>query len=112
MRVGLNQPIMREVLGKTMEPTESEGLIESVTEKSAEASPVVGDQPVKRINKGLKKYKSMLKKLTSRVYDKVVNPKVVKSKAAAVLMSLTKVPRPNENGQGAGATNGGREKEN
>ena len=107
MRVGLNQPIMLEVLGKMMEPTESDGVTESVTEESAEKSPVVRDQPVKRTKKGLKKYKSMVRKLQSRV-----NNNVVKSKAAAAVMSLAKVSRPNENGQGFVATHGGREKEN
>ena len=41
IRVGLNQPIMREVLGKMMKHTESDGLTESVMEESAEESPVV-----------------------------------------------------------------------
>ena len=83
-----------------MDPTESDGLTESVTEESAEESPVVQDQPVRRIMKGLKKYNSMVRKLKSRVNDKRVNPKVVKSKATAVVMSLAKVSRPNEDGQG------------
>ena len=38
MGVGLNQPIMRDLLGKMMEPTESDSLTESVTEESAEES--------------------------------------------------------------------------
>ena len=36
MRVGLNHPIMREVIEKIVESTESGGLTESVTEESAE----------------------------------------------------------------------------
>ena len=35
MRVGLNKPIMREVIEKMVESTESDGLTESVTEESA-----------------------------------------------------------------------------
>ena len=38
MRVGLNQPITREVLGKTIEPNESDGLTESVTEEPADTT--------------------------------------------------------------------------
>ena len=85
-----------------MEPAESDGLTKSVTEESAEESPVVQDQPVRKIMKGLKKYNSMVRKLKSRVNEKRVNPKVVKSKATAVVMSLAKVSRPNEDGQGDG----------
>ena len=40
--------------------------------------------------------------------DKETNPKDVRSKAATVVMSLTKVSRPNEVGQGDGAMHGGR----
>ena len=36
MKVGLKQPIMREVLEKVMGPTEFDGLTESVTEGSAD----------------------------------------------------------------------------
>ena len=43
MRVGLNQPIMCEELGKMMEPSESDGLTESVTKERAEESPVGRD---------------------------------------------------------------------
>ena len=71
MRVGLNQPIMREVTEKMMEPTESDGLTESVTVQSAEESPIMQDQPVKKTKKGLKKTKSMVVKLKNRVNDKV-----------------------------------------
>ena len=54
------------------------------------------DQLVKRTKKGLRKYKSMVRKLKSSVNEKMTNPKVVKSKAAAVVMSLAKVSRPVE----------------
>ena len=40
IRVGLNEPIMREVLGQMMKHTEYDGLTESVMEESAEDSPV------------------------------------------------------------------------
>ena len=74
-----------------MEPTESDGLTESVAKESAEESPVVREQPVKRVKKGLINYKFMVRKLMSRVNDKVTSPKVVKSKLAAVAMSLGKI---------------------
>ena len=61
------------------------------------------DQPVKRAKKGLRKYKSIVGKLRNRVSDKVVNPKVVKSRAT-VVMSLVKVSRPSELVPGDGAT--------
>ena len=44
MRVGLSQPIMRELKEKMVESTESDGLTESVTEESAERSPIMRDQ--------------------------------------------------------------------
>ena len=44
--------------------------------------------------------------------DKSTNPKVVKSKAATVVMSLAKLSRLREVGQGGGAIHGGRETEN
>ena len=87
-------------------------MTESVTEDSAEKSPVGRNQPFKGTRKGLKKYKSVVRKLRSRVNDKTIYPKVVKSKAAAVVMSLEKVSHPNEDGKWDGATHGGREKEN
>ena len=108
MRVGLNQPIMREVIEKMVESTECDGL----TEDSAEESPIMRDQPIRRAKKGLRKYKSMVRKLKERVNDKVTNPKVVKSKAATVVISLAKVYRPSEFGQGGGVRRGGRENEN
>ena len=70
----------------------------------------MGDQPIRRTKKGLRKYKSMMRKLKERVNDKVTNPRVVKSKAATVVMSLAKVSRPSEVGQGDGARHGGGEK--
>ena len=69
-------------------------------------------RPVRRARKGLRKYKSMVRKLKERVNDKVTNPKVVKSKATTVVTSLAKVSRPNKAGQGDGVAKGGREKEN
>ena len=54
----------------------------------------------------------MVRKLKERVNDKVTNPKVVKSKAVTVAMSLAKVSRSSKIGQGDGEKNGDREKEN
>ena len=54
----------------------------------------------------------MVRKLKERVNDKVTNPKVVKSKATTVVMSLAKVSGPKQAGQGDGVAQGGREKEN
>ena len=112
MRVGLNQHIMREVIEKMRESTESDGLTQSVTEESVEEVRIMRDQPIRRTKKGLRNYKSMVRKLKERVNDKVTKPKVVKSKAATVVMSLAKVSRPSEVGQGDGAKHGGKEKEN
>ena len=53
----------------------------------------------------------MVRKLKNRVNDKVTNPKVKKSKTATVAMSLAKVSRPNEVGQGDGIMHIGKEKE-
>ena len=48
MTVGLNQPIMREVIEEMMEFTEYDGQqTDSVTDESAEESPFMGDQPNK-----------------------------------------------------------------
>ena len=85
MRVGLNHPVMPEVLEKMMAPTESDDLTESVMEESAGKSPVVRDQPVQRTKKRLKKHEPMVRQLKSRVNDKTISPIVVKSKAAAVV---------------------------
>ena len=112
MKFGLNQPIMREVIEKMMESTKSDDLTESVTAESAEESQIMRDQPNKRTRKGLRKYKSMVRKLKNRVNDKVTNPKVVKSKAATVVMSLAKVSRPNEVGEGDGVMHECKETEN
>ena len=110
MRVGLNQPIMREVIEKMMESTESDGLTESVTEESAEESPIMRGRSVRRARKGLKKYKSMVRKLKERVNDKVNKPKVVKATITTAVKWLAKLSRPNEAGQGD--AQGGRENEN
>ena len=48
MKVGLNQPFMREVLEELVSPTESDGLTESITEDSADKYPINKRQPVKR----------------------------------------------------------------
>ena len=55
----------------------------------------------------LRNYKFRVKKLKSRINDKVTNPKVVKSKAATVAMSLAGSCRPVKSGQGDGATHSG-----
>ena len=75
MKVILNQPIMRKVLEKMMCPTESDSLIESVTEDSADENTITKRQPVKRAKKGLKRLK-------------IVNSRVIKSKASTVVTSL------------------------
>ena len=48
MKVGLNQPIMREVLEKTMHSVESDVLTESVTEDSADDQQITRKLPVRR----------------------------------------------------------------
>ena len=45
---------MRELREKMVESTESDGLIESVTEEKAEESPIMRDQPITRTKKGLR----------------------------------------------------------
>ena len=105
MNVGLNQPIMREVLGKLMSSAESDVLTESVSEDSADENQVMRKLPVRRAKKGLKRLKG-------RTGSKIVNQKVVKSKANAVVALLTKVARPSESGRGDGAALAGGEKEN
>ena len=104
MRVGLNQPIMLEVIEKMVESTESDGLTESVTEESAEESPIMRDQSNRRTKKGRRKYKSMVRKKLKK--------RVVRSKAATVVMSIAKVSRLSEVGQGDGAMHSVREKKN
>ena len=61
--------------------------------------------PVRRAKKGLKRLKG-------KTGSKIVNQKVVKSKANAVVASLTNVARPSESGRGDGAALAGGEKEN
>ena len=105
MKVGLNQPIMREVLEKILNSMESDVLTESVTEDSADDQQVTKKLPVRRARKGLKRLKG-------KTGSRVVNPRVVKSKASAVVASLTSAGRSGESGQGDGATLTGGEKEN
>ena len=57
MKVGLNQPIMREVLEKIMNSVESDILTESITEDSADDQQITGKLPVSRAKKGLKRLK-------------------------------------------------------
>ena len=105
MKVGLNQPIMREVLEKIMNSMESDVLTESVTEDSADDQQVTKQLPVRPARKGLK----WLKEKTG---SRAVNQRVVKSKASAVVASLTSAGRSGESGQGDGATlTGGRKRE-
>ena len=105
MKVGLNQPTMREVLDKLMSSVESDVLTESVTEDSADDQQITRKLPVRRAKKGLKRLKR-------KKENKTVNRKVVKSKASAVVASLAREARPSENGQGDAATLAGGEKEN
>ena len=105
MKVGLNQPIMREVLEKIMNSVESDVLTESVTEDSADDQQVTKKLPVRRARKGLKRLKG-------KTGSRAVNQKVVKAKASAVVTSLTSAGRSGESGQGDGATLTGGEKEN
>ena len=105
MKVGLNQPIMREVLEKIMNSIESDVLTESVTEDSADDQRVTKKLPVRRARKGLKRLKG-------KTGSRAVNQRVVKSKASAVVISLTSAGLSGESGQGDGATLTGGEKEN
>ena len=105
MKVGLNQPIMREVLEKIVNSMESDVLTESVTEYSADDQQVAKKLPVRRARKGLKRLKG-------KTGSRAVNPRVVKSRASAVVASLTSGGRSGESGQGDGATLTGGEKEN
>ena len=104
MEVGLNQPIMREVLDKLMSSIESGVLTESVTEDSADDQQIPKMLPVRRAKKGLKRLKG-------KTESKNVNRRVMKSKGNGVVASLAKAARPSESGQGDGATLGGGEKE-
>ena len=105
MKVGLNQPIIREVLDKLMRSIKSDVLTESVTEDTADDQQITINLPVRRARK-------LLKRLKGKTRSKTVNQKVVKSKASAVVASLARAARPSENGQGDGATLAGGEKEN
>ena len=78
---GVQQPIMLEVLGKLMSSTESDVLTESVSEDSADDNQIMRKLPIRRATKGLKRLKG-------RTGSKIVNEKVTKSKANAVVASL------------------------
>ena len=103
MKVGLNQPIMREVLEKIVNSVESDVLTESVTEDSADDQQITRKLPVRRAKKGLKR----LKRNTG---SRAVNQKVVRSKASTVVASLAGVAHSSENGQGDGAMLAGEKK--
>ena len=105
MKVGLNQPIMREVLEKIVSSMESDVLTESVTEDSADDQNVAKKLPVRRARKGLKRLKG-------KTGNRAMNPRVVKSRANAVVTSLTSAGRSGESGQGDSTTLTGGEKEN
>ena len=83
----------------------SDVLTESVIEDSADDQQVTKKLPVRRARKGLKRIKG-------KTGSRAVNPRVVKSKASAVVASLTSAGRSGESGQGDGATLTGEEKEN
>ena len=104
MKVGLNQPIMREILEKIVKSMESDVLTESVTEDSADDQQVAKKLPVRRAKKGLKRLKG---KTRSRAMN---HPRVVKSRASAVVTSLTSAGLSGESGQGDSATLTGGEK--
>ena len=105
MKVGLNQPIMREVLEKIVNSMESDVLTESVTEDSADDQQGTKKLLVRRARKGLKRLKG-------KSGSRVVSKRVVKSKTKAVVTSLISAGRSGESGQGDGATPAGGEKEN
>ena len=105
MKVGLNQPIMREVLEKKMNSVESDVLTESVTEDSADDQQITRKIPVRRAKKGLKRLKG-------KTGSRAVNQKVVRSKASTVVASLAGVAHSSKSGQGDGAMLAGGEKEN
>ena len=105
MKVGLNQPIMREVQEKIVNSMASDVLTESVTEDSADDQQVAKKLPVRRGRKELKRLKG-------KKGSRAVNPRKVNSKASAVVASLTSAGRSGESGQGDGATLTGGEKEN
>ena len=99
MKLGLNQPIMREVLEKLMSSVESDVLAESVTKDSADHQQITRKLPVRRAKKGLKRLKG-------KTESKTVNQRVLKSKTSAVVASLVRAACPSESGQGDGATPG------
>ena len=105
MKVGLNQPIMREVLEKIVNSMESDVLTESVTEDSADDQQGTKKLLVRRAKKGLKRLKG-------KTGSRAMNPRVAKSRASAVVTSLTSAGRSGESGQRDGATPPGGEKEN
>ena len=105
IKVGLNQPILREVLEKIMISMESDVLTESGTEDSADDQQVTNKLPVGRAKEGLKRLKG-------KTGSRAVNQRVVMSKASTVVASLTSAGRSGESGQEYGATLVGREKEN
>ena len=70
MKVGLNQPIMREILEKLMSSVEFDVLTESVTEDSADDQQITRKLPVRPAKKGLKRLKG-------KMGSKTVNQKVV-----------------------------------
>ena len=105
MKVGLNQPIMREVLEKIVNSMESDVLTESVTEDSADDQQGTKKLPVRRAKKGLKRLKE-------KTGSRAVNQRVVKSKANTMVASLTTAGHSGESSQGDGATPVGGEKEN
>ena len=84
MKVALNQPILRKVLGKLMGPTESDGLIESVTEDSAVDYPITTCQAshesakeVERQSRGQKKesqYEKVKGERSSDLVSESVSP--------------------------------------
>ena len=85
MKVGLNQPIMREVLEKIVNSVESDVLTESVTEDSANDQQITRKLPVRRAKK------KGLKRLKGKTGSRAVNQKVVRSKASTVVASLAGV---------------------
>ena len=105
MKVGLNQPIMPQVLEKIVNSVESDILTESVTEVSADDQQITRKLPVRRAKKGLKRLKG-------KTGSRAVNQKVVRSKASTVVASLAGVAHLSESGQGDSAMLAGGEKEN
>ena len=62
MKVGLNQPIMREVQDKLMSSAESDVLTDSVTEDGDDDQQITRKLPVRRAKKGLKRLKGKKKR--------------------------------------------------